>query len=57
MLVEAVVDSTRHAHLLLDTGAEFTVLSTAVARSLALNLREAAVMPFDHLVDWVSDLA
>jgi clan AA aspartic protease (TIGR02281 family) len=45
MLVEAVVDRTRHAHLLLDTGAELTVLSTAVARSLALNLRDAAVMP------------
>lgn len=45
MLVEAVVDRTRHAHLLLDTGAEFTVLSTAVARSLALNLKDAAVVP------------
>jgi clan AA aspartic protease (TIGR02281 family) len=45
MLVEAVVDSTMQAHLLLDTGAELTVLSTAVARRLALNLRDAAVMP------------
>ena len=45
MLVEAVVDSTMHAHLVLDTGAELTVLSTAVARSLALNLNDAAVMP------------
>lgn len=45
MLVEAVVDRTRQAHLLLDTGAEFTVLSTAVARSLALNLKDAAVVP------------
>lgn len=45
MLVEAVVDSTRPARLLLDTGAEFTVLSTAVARSLALNVKDAAVVP------------
>jgi clan AA aspartic protease (TIGR02281 family) len=45
MLVEAVVDGTMHAHLLLDTGAELTVLSTAIARTLALNLRDAAIMP------------
>jgi len=45
MLVEAVINSTMHAHLLLDTGAEFTVLSTAVARRLALNLQDAAVVP------------
>ena len=45
MLVEAVVDRTRPAQLLLDTGAEFTVLSTAVARSLSLDLRDAAIMP------------
>ena len=45
MLVEAVVDRTKPARLVLDTGAELTVLSTAVARSLALNLKDAAVLP------------
>ena len=45
ILVEAVVGGTMHAHLVLDTGAEFTVLSPAVARSLALNLHDAAVVP------------
>jgi len=45
MLVDAVVDGTMPVHLLLDTGAELTVLSTAIARSLALNLNEAAIMP------------
>ena len=45
MLVEAVVGGTLQAHLVLDTGAEFTVLSPAVARSLALNLQDAAVVP------------
>src|SRR5262245_20806579 len=43
MLVEALVSGTVRTHLLLDTGAEFTVLSTAVARRLALNLGSAAV--------------
>ena len=45
ILVEAVVGGTMHTHLVLDTGAEFTVLSPAVARSLALNLQDAAVVP------------
>jgi clan AA aspartic protease (TIGR02281 family) len=45
MLVDAVVDGTMRAHFLLDTGAEFTVLSTAAARSLALDVRNAAVIP------------
>jgi len=45
MLVDAVVDGTMPVHLLLDTGAELTVLSTAIARSLALNLSDAAIMP------------
>jgi clan AA aspartic protease (TIGR02281 family) len=45
MLVEAVVGGTVPARLLLDTGAEFTVLSTAAARRLALNLSNAAVIP------------
>jgi len=45
MLVEALVGGTVRTRLLLDTGAEFTVLSTAVARRLALNLGNAAVIP------------
>jgi clan AA aspartic protease (TIGR02281 family) len=45
MLVEAVVDGTVRTHLLLDTGAEFTVLSTAAARNLALNLGNTAIIP------------
>jgi clan AA aspartic protease (TIGR02281 family) len=45
MLVEAVVGGTLRTRLLLDTGAEFTVLSTAAARHLALNLGNAAVIP------------
>jgi clan AA aspartic protease (TIGR02281 family) len=45
MLVEALVGSTVRTRLLLDTGAELTVLSTAAARRLALNLENAAVMP------------
>ena len=44
MLVEALVSGTVRTRLLLDTGAEFTVLSTA-ARRLALNLGSAAVIP------------
>ena len=45
MLVEALVGGTVRTRLLLDTGAEFTVLSTAAARRLALNLASAAVIP------------
>jgi clan AA aspartic protease (TIGR02281 family) len=45
MLVEALVGGTVRTRLLLDTGAEFTVLSTATARRLALNLESAAVIP------------
>jgi clan AA aspartic protease (TIGR02281 family) len=45
MLVEALVSGTVRTRLLLDTGAEFTVLSTAAARRLALNLGSAAVIP------------
>src|SRR5919109_2533557 len=45
MLVEAVVGGTVRTRLLLDTGAEFTVLSTAAARRLALNLGSAAMIP------------
>ena len=45
LLVEALVGGTVRTRLLLDTGAEFTVLSTAAARRLALNLGNAAVIP------------
>ena len=45
MLVEALVGGTVRTRLLLDTGAEFTVLSTAAARRLALNLGSTAVIP------------
>jgi clan AA aspartic protease (TIGR02281 family) len=45
MLVEALVGGTVRTRLLLDTGAEFTVLSLATARRLALNLGSAAVIP------------
>jgi clan AA aspartic protease (TIGR02281 family) len=45
MLVEALVSDTVRARLLLDTGAEFTVLSTAAARRLAVNLGDAAIIP------------
>jgi clan AA aspartic protease (TIGR02281 family) len=45
MLVEALVSGTVRARLLLDTGAEFTVLSTAVARRLAVHLGDAAIIP------------
>lgn len=44
-IVEAVVDGTVRMHLLLDTGAEFTVLSKAAAHSLSLNLRDMAFIP------------
>ena len=45
MLVEAWVSRTVRTRLLLDTGAEFTVLSTAAARRLAVNLGDAAIIP------------
>ena len=45
MLVEALVGGAVRTRLILDTGAEFTVLSTAAARRLALNLGNAAVIP------------
>src|SRR5215831_18487508 len=45
MLVEALVGGTVRTRLLLDTGAEFTVLSTTTARRLALDLGSAAVIP------------
>lgn len=44
-VVEAVVDGTVRLQLLLDTGAEFTVLSKAAARSLSLNLHNMAFIP------------
>jgi clan AA aspartic protease (TIGR02281 family) len=45
MLVDALVSGAVRTRLLLDTGAEFTVLSTAAARRLALDLGNAAVIP------------
>ena len=45
LLVQARLNSTVRALLLVDTGASYTVLSHAVARELALNLQNAAVMP------------
>lgn len=45
LIVDAVVGGTLPTRLLLDTGAEFTVISTAAARRLALNLKDAAVIP------------
>jgi len=45
MLVEAVVGGAVRVRLLLDTGAEFTVLSPAAAQRLALNLGNSAVIP------------
>jgi len=45
MLVEVLIGGTVRTRLLLDTGAEFTVLSPAAARRLALNLGSAAVIP------------
>jgi len=45
MLVEALVGGAVRTRLILDTGAEFTVLSTAAARRLALNLGNAAIIP------------
>jgi clan AA aspartic protease (TIGR02281 family) len=45
MLVDVVVDQFLKSHLLVDTGATFTVISTAMARQLALNLDNAALIP------------
>ena len=45
MLVDAVVDKVVKSRLLVDTGATFTVISTAIARQLALNLDNAALIP------------
>lgn len=45
LVVSAVVNGTVTLPLLVDTGASYTVLSTAAARQLALNLHDAAVMP------------
>jgi clan AA aspartic protease (TIGR02281 family) len=45
MLVDVVVDRFLTSRLLVDTGATFTVISTAMARQLALNLDNAALIP------------
>lgn len=45
MLVDVSMDGTVPARLLVDTGAEFTVISPAAAQMLALDLERAAVIP------------
>jgi clan AA aspartic protease (TIGR02281 family) len=45
MLVDVVMDRFLKSRLLVDTGATFTVISTAMARQLALNLDNAALIP------------
>lgn len=45
LLVDAMIGGTVRTRLLVDTGAEFTVLSTAAARRLGLDLGRAAVIP------------
>jgi clan AA aspartic protease (TIGR02281 family) len=45
LLVQALLNGTVTAPLLVDTGASYTVLAPAVARQLALNLQNVAVMP------------
>ena len=45
MLVEAIIGGAVRTRLLVDTGAEFTVLSTAAARRAGLDLAQAAVIP------------
>jgi clan AA aspartic protease (TIGR02281 family) len=45
MFVDAVVNGAVATRFMVDTGASFTVISTAAARRLALNLDTAAVLP------------
>lgn len=45
MLVDALLGGTVPTRLLLDTGAEFTVISSVAARRLALNTLHAVVIP------------
>ena len=49
MLVDVVVDNFLKSRLLVDTGATFTVISTAMAKQLALNLDHAAVIPLQSV--------
>lgn len=49
MLVDVVLDNFLKSQLLVDTGATFTVISNAMARRLALNLDNAAVIPLQSV--------
>ena len=49
MLVDVVLDNFLQSQLLVDTGATFTVISKAMARRLALNLDNAAVIPLQSV--------
>ncbi len=49
MLVDVVLDGFLKSRLLVDTGATLTVISTATARKLGLNLEEAAVIPLQSV--------
>ena len=49
MLVDVVLDNFLQSQLLVDTGATFTVISKALARRLALNLDNAAVIPLQSV--------
>jgi clan AA aspartic protease (TIGR02281 family) len=49
MLVDVVLDGFLKSRLLVDTGATLTVISTATARQLGLNLSDAAVIPLQSV--------
>ncbi|MCZ6873362.1 MAG: aspartyl protease family protein [bacterium] len=49
MLVDVVLDGFLTSRLLVDTGATLTVISTATARQLGLNLTDAAVIPLQSV--------
>jgi clan AA aspartic protease (TIGR02281 family) len=49
MLVDVVLDNFLQSQLLVDTGATFTVISKTLARRLALNLDNAAVIPLQSV--------
>jgi clan AA aspartic protease (TIGR02281 family) len=49
MLVDVVLDGFLKSRLLVDTGATLTVISTATARQLGLNLTDAAVIPLQSV--------
>jgi clan AA aspartic protease (TIGR02281 family) len=49
LLVDVMMDNFLKSRLLVDTGATFTVISTSMARQLALNLDNAAVIPLQSV--------